>query len=193
MRKYVAGAAVVVFSAVGLLLVTTGTGAAAGHAQKFVVVYAQGASTSTARAAIAAAGGTVLKENTDIGVATVTTTNAGFAAKANAARSIDGVAPNMVIGRVPDQRGAAGTVFKKLDPADADLTAGPRGASHHHPSPPGGGRQEPLAAAQWDMQQIGATADGSSATSRAGAFGSASSTRASTAAIPTSPRTSTGR
>ena len=97
MRKYVAGAAVVALSAVALLLVSTGAGAAAGGSEKeFVVLYAAGASSDAAHAAIKAAGGTVRSENTDVGVATVTTTNADFAADATAARAIDGVAQNRV-------------------------------------------------------------------------------------------------
>ena len=55
-----------------------GTGAAAqpsGQLQsangEYVVAYADGASAASARAAIKAAGGTVVKENTQVGVATV--------------------------------------------------------------------------------------------------------------------------
>ena len=109
MRKSVVGAAAVALSVVGMSLLAASAGAAAGQTaneQQFVVVYAAGASTDAAHAAIAAAGGTVLKENTAIGVATVATTNAGFAADATAAQAIEGVAHNQAIGTAPDQRGA---------------------------------------------------------------------------------------
>jgi subtilisin family serine protease len=160
MKKYLAGAAVVAVSAAGLL-VWAGAGAAAGQQVQYVVVYADGASADAAHAAIAAAGGTVVKENTDIGVATVATRDAGFAAKANAARAIQGVAPNVVIGHAPQQRIADRNAIEKLDRAESDLRAGSSHGSSHHPSHGGGNKAEPLAGAQWDMQQIGATADGS--------------------------------
>ena len=124
MRKSVVGAAAVALSAVGMLLLATSAGAAAGQAageQQFVVVYAAGASTDAAHAAIAAAGGTVIKENTAVGVATVATTNAGFAANATAAKAIEGVAHNQAIGKAPEQRGVD---VKKFDPAQADVEAG---------------------------------------------------------------------
>jgi lantibiotic leader peptide-processing serine protease len=157
MRKYFAGAAVVALSAVALLLVSTGAGAAAGGTeQQYVVLYAKGASTSAAHAAIAAAGGKVLKENSEVGVATVASTNSNFAAKATAAGAIDGVAQNRVVGRAPADRVASGEV-KKFDPATADLA----GAKGSHRSSQSAKHEEPLAGLQWDMQQIGATASGS--------------------------------
>ncbi len=157
MRKYFAGAAVVALSAAALMLVSTGAGAAAGGTeQQYVVLYAKGASTSAAHAAIAAAGGKVLKENSEVGVATVASTNSNFAAKANAAGAIDGVAQNRVIGRAPADRIASGEI-KKFDAATADL----RGAKGSHHSGHGGKGEEPLADLQWDMKQIGATASGS--------------------------------
>src|SRR3954454_15527670 len=164
MRKYVAGAAVVALSAVALLLVSTGAGAAAGGSEKeFVVLYAAGASSDSAHAAIKAAGGTVRSENTEVGVATVTTTNSNFAAQATAARAIDGVAQNRVIGRAPADA-IAGAEIKNADPATADLPGATAAlaaakASHHSAKP--GKHEEPPADLQWDMKQIGATASGS--------------------------------
>ena len=63
MRKFVAGAGIVALSVVGLSWVSV-AGAAEGQAasqQQYVVVYAAGASTDAAHAAIAFAGGTILK------------------------------------------------------------------------------------------------------------------------------------
>jgi subtilisin family serine protease len=140
-----------------------GAGGTAGSAteaeQEYVVVYTQGASLDAAHAAVAAAGGAIVSENTDVGVATVTTSNAGFAADAVASGAIEGAAHNRVIGEVP-QDAKAGGGAGKFDPALAELrTRGAHGAARH-----GGGKrvkEEPLADLQWDMQQIGATAEGS--------------------------------
>src|SRR5829696_2399213 len=125
MRKYIAAVVVVASSVVALLLVSTGAGAAQGGAagqQQFVVVYAAGASADAARDAVADAGGKIVKENTDVGVATVVTKNQNFAADAAAAPAIQGAARNQVIGRVPRHVGANGET-QKLDPAQEDLEA----------------------------------------------------------------------
>jgi lantibiotic leader peptide-processing serine protease len=156
-RKFVAGAGIVALSVVGLSWVSL-AGAAEGQAasqQQYVVVYAAGASTDAAHAAIAFAGGTILKENKAVGVATVASANSGFAADATGAAAIQGVARNQVIGRAPDDAIADGKVQKR-DPAQADL----KGATARSgAATPAAG--EPLAGQQWDMQQIGATASGS--------------------------------
>ena len=59
-----------------------------GHLQsangEYVVAYADGASSAAAHAAIEAAGGTIVKENTQVGVATVKSTNPAFIAEAKA-------------------------------------------------------------------------------------------------------------
>ena len=164
MRKYVAGIAVVALSAVAGLLVSASAGAVDGQAageREFVVVYAEGASAQAARAAVAAAGGRIVKENAKVGVATVRSGNGDFVADAAAARAIEGAAHNQSIGSVPDQVGADGEA-QKLDPAQADLDAAvaSRG-SRRHSGPAAGRGEEPLAGLQWDMQQIGATAAGS--------------------------------
>ena len=51
-----------------------------GVEQEFVVVYAEGVSLEAAHAAVTAAGGTIVSENASVGVATITTSNANFAA-----------------------------------------------------------------------------------------------------------------
>jgi subtilisin family serine protease len=165
MTKYVAGVAVVAVSTVGGFLVSTSAGAADGRAargQEFVVLYAEGASARATHGAVAAAGGTIVKENAKVGVATVRSSNADFVSDATAAPAIDGAAQNKVIGSVPDRFGADGEV-KKFDPAQADLEAAiaaSRGSGRH--SGPASRRgEEPLAGLQWDMKQIGATARGS--------------------------------
>jgi subtilisin family serine protease len=129
--------------------------------QQYVVLYGAGASADAARAAIAAAGATIVSENTDVGVATVVTTNPDFAAAADAQPAIEGTARNRVVGDVPESRTASGTAGKH-DQAEADGRAGgaaaaPLDAARRGPVP----QAEPLASLQWDMQQIGATVDGS--------------------------------
>jgi lantibiotic leader peptide-processing serine protease len=164
MRKFVAAAAVAVSCAAGVFLGSPGAGAAEnqdGSKQEYVVVYAKGASVSAARSAVKAAGGKIVKENTEVGVATVQSTNGAFIADAAAASALQGAAHNETIGSVPANRDAKGEA-QKFDPAQADLEAaikasGKGGKSGHA----GGKREEPLADLQWDMKQIGATADGS--------------------------------
>jgi lantibiotic leader peptide-processing serine protease len=151
-RKFVAGVGIVALSVVGL---STAAGAAqsqTGSQQQFVVVYAAGASADAAHAAIAFAGGTILKENKAIGVATVASANSGFAGDATRAAAIEGVARNRVIGRAPED----GKV-QKLDPAQADLAGATARSGKAAPA----SGEEPLAGLQWDMKQIGATTAGS--------------------------------
>jgi subtilisin family serine protease len=158
MRKLFAGAGVVALSVVALSWVAM-AGAAQSQAasqDQFVVVYSKGASTDAAHAAIAFAGGTILKENKAVGVATVSSTNSGFVADAAGSAAIEGVAHNQVIGRAPDDVVANGKL-KKVDPAQADL----KGATARGAGAAAATGQEPLAGSQWDMQQIGATAKGS--------------------------------
>ena len=73
---------------------------------EYVVAYADGASAAAARAAIKAAGGTVVKENTQVGVATVKSTNPAFIAAAGRQSALVGAARNRPIGRLPSGAGA---------------------------------------------------------------------------------------
>jgi subtilisin family serine protease len=164
MLKYVTRAAVVAGSVAGLLCVAAGTGTATGGQERqFVVVYAQGGSAEAAHAAIAAAGGTLLSENTAVGVATVSTKSDAFQVAARASSAIQGVARSTIIGRAPDDRAAEGNASSKRDVAQADLqgATAARGTSPGAEDSEDAKKQEPLAGLQWDMQQIGATAGGS--------------------------------
>jgi subtilisin family serine protease len=142
---------------------TTETGEATGE-QEYVVLFAEGTSSADARAAVEAAGGTVVSENTDVGVATVRTTDAGFAEAALAEGAIEGTAQNRVIADVPDDA-VSGEEAKKLDDAEAEVRAGGGKTPGTPAAKKGKGGKaltaEPLAPLQWDMQQIGATVDGS--------------------------------
>ncbi|MGW0808128.1 S8 family serine peptidase [Nonomuraea sp. NPDC002799] len=126
-------------------------------AQEYVVLYKEGA--TGARQAVVAAGGTIVKENAAVGMATVTTTNPEFAVAARASAEIDGVAHNRPIGSVPAGARASGAAVRAAIEARAVEKAG-----HGAPARAGRGghapNAEPLAGLQWDMQQIHATATG---------------------------------
>src|ERR687887_2710337 len=78
-----------------------GVGASSAMADQYVVVYKQGASTAAAHQAIRAAGGTIVTENTDVGVATVSSSDPSFVAKAGGQAALEGAARNETIGHVP--------------------------------------------------------------------------------------------
>ena len=131
----------------------TAQGGGTTAAQTFIVLYDQAASAEQARAAITAAGGRLVKENTAVGVATVTTTDAGFRAAANRQAALAGVATDRVIGSVPRDKA----------PARKDIERAPDGAPSGPVAPSGkrgqqagvtGGAAEPLADRQWDMRMI---------------------------------------
>jgi hypothetical protein len=88
MRKLILGAAIAALAAAPAVVIEhhvaaeqTAT-AQQSDEQEYVVVYTEGASLDAARAAVEAAGATILSENADVGVATVVTTNANFTADA---------------------------------------------------------------------------------------------------------------
>ncbi|HEX8931151.1 MAG TPA: peptidase S8, partial [Actinomycetota bacterium] len=68
---------------------------------EYVVAYADGASAAAAHAAIKAAGGTIVKENARVGMATVKSTNAAFITAAGNQSALAGAARNQPIGKVP--------------------------------------------------------------------------------------------
>ena len=166
MRKFILGAAVVALVATPAIVLQSSAAADDAGAlqetgeQQFVVVYTEGVSLDAAHAAVEAAGGTIVAENTDVGVATVVTTNGDFAAAADAQDALMGTAQNRVIGAAPDLVVDAGE-GQKFDPAEADLQLESGSPSHGQGGGNHGPNAEPLADLQWDMQQIGATADGS--------------------------------
>jgi len=128
---------------------------------EYVVLYAAGVAPSAARAAITAAGGQIVRENTAIGLATVRTTrHDGFFLRAvRRDPALAGATINVPLGRVPvatlDERVAAeGT--REIEPGTQPNGGGANG------TPQTG--TDPLAALQWDMRAIGATAEGAHAT-----------------------------
>jgi subtilisin family serine protease len=117
--------------------------------REYVVLYEHAASGKAARAAITDAGGRIVTENADIGVATVRTADASFAGDVARSSAIVGATTNRVIGRAP--RDAV-----KRDAIEKDV--GALGASGPKRWRPGA---DPLASLQWDMQMIHATPEGS--------------------------------
>ena len=122
---------------------------------EYVVAYADGASTAAARAAVKAAGGTILKESTRVGVATVRSANPAFVRAAAGQRALVGAARNRPIGRIPSGASAAKDEVERLTAAErAAVKAGSRRAGRVPD-------EEPFADKQWDMRMIDATPSGS--------------------------------
>jgi subtilisin family serine protease len=131
-----------------------------GHLQsangEYVVAYADGASRAAVHAAIEAAGGTIVKENTQVGVATVKSTNPAFIAEAGGGQgALAGAARNQPVGKLP---AGAGNPRDKVEREGEDQVAG-KGATSSAADEVAG--QEPLADRQWDMRMIDATPSGS--------------------------------
>lgn len=127
-------------------------GARTGPARSYVVKYEAGAGLAQAREAIRALGGTILRENAKIGVATVRSRNANFILDAAGHPALLGAARNLPIGTA-----GKGNV---RHPWDRIENGGPVGQSHGSPNARAAST-EPLAHLQWDMQMIDATEEGS--------------------------------
>ncbi len=157
-------------------------GASAASADQYVVVYQSGASTAAAHQAIRDAGGTIVTENTDVGVATVQSNNPSFAKKADGEAALEGAARNQTIGHVP---GAS------TKPSWRDVES-ERGNFHGNGPRPQPVKGDPLSGLQWDMQLIGATPTGSYAHDQGShAVRVGIMDTGSTATTPISRRTST--
>jgi lantibiotic leader peptide-processing serine protease len=122
---------------------------------EYVVAYADGVSPATARAAVKASGGTVLRENARVGVATVRSGNPAFLRAVAGQPALVGAARNRPIGKVPAGTRAAREDVERLARRYAARTTAARSAG---PRVPG---QEPLADRQWNLRAIDATPNGS--------------------------------
>jgi subtilisin family serine protease len=129
-----------------------------GKTAEYVVLYKEGASLDQARAAIKAAGGSIVKENTAVGVATVRSTNAQFLATADRQSALDGAAANRVVGTVPNAKQNAA---KGGSVETEGRTQGAAATAKSAAQAATGEGDEPLADRQWDMKQIHATSQGS--------------------------------
>lgn len=106
------------------------------------------------RKAVKAAGGTVVRENTAIGLATVTSSKADFLAAVATQRALEGGGRNRPVGFAPPD------VRPKREDVER-LTEERRQASAPRVASPAASPGEPLAPLQWNMQMIRATPDGS--------------------------------
>jgi lantibiotic leader peptide-processing serine protease len=125
-----------------------------GDEREFVVLYTEGVSLDAARAAVAAAGGKIVKENTAVGLATVRTNNPNFMVAIRQQRALAGASRNVSIGYAP--LGSRSRHERVEREGEADLGAAPSSAEPKRRRGP-----DPLADLQWDMAMIHATADGS--------------------------------
>jgi lantibiotic leader peptide-processing serine protease len=125
------------------------------RATEYVVLYSDGTSLAAARDAVAAAGGTIVSENTKVGVATVMSKRSDFLANVASQGALEGAAHNEPVGyEAPLQQA------EKADPAaltDAELAS----AKSKEPAATLAATDDPLANLQWDMAMIHATAAGS--------------------------------
>jgi lantibiotic leader peptide-processing serine protease len=126
---------------------------AKGEVSEYVVLYKEGASLGGAHQAVKAAGGEVVHENRDVGVATVRSSNPEFIHAVMNQRALDGVAHNRIIGEAPKTVKKAPKVEKLAGVTGAKSKVALTGKPSKD--------TEPLADLQWDMKQMHATADGS--------------------------------
>jgi lantibiotic leader peptide-processing serine protease len=125
---------------------------------EYVVAYAEGVSRTAAHAAIKAAGGTIVKENAHVGVATVKSGNEAFIAAAGKQSALAGAARNQPVGKLPSGAGSPRDAVEREGEAQAVARAAATAATASAGPVPG---QEPLADKQWGMRQIDATPSGS--------------------------------
>ncbi len=122
-----------------------------GVTSEYVVLYKEGVSLGKAHAAVKAAGGRIVHENEDVGVATVRSKNPEFTTDAMGQRALEGVAHNRVIGQAPKAPKKAATTVERTTGTQGKVTVAGKPSKD----------AEPLADLQWDMKQIHATNKGS--------------------------------
>jgi subtilisin family serine protease len=148
----------VLLAALGLLIpLTAGATKSPASKRTYVVLYAEGASTKSAHAAIKRAGGTILRENRKVGVATVRSANARFARRVRRAAAIVGAARNRTLGYAPASRARVRDPFAVERMTALRHGAPGQGHVRRHGAPPP--LDEPFAHLQWDMRAIHATSD----------------------------------
>ncbi len=163
MRRTLAGVAAAVTFGAALVGSPVGPAGATSHATngtaatEYVVLYADGASPTAARAAIAAAGGSLLKENLKVGYALVRSTDTSFRDRVATSSALEGAARNRPVGYTPKSSRPSREAVERL--ATERALAGTKAATPAQQAPAQGA--EPLADRQWDMRQIGATTTGS--------------------------------
>lgn len=120
---------------------------------RYLVLGKTGASVASVRAAIAKAGGRVIRAVPALNFYTVTSTSSTFASTARRSSALQGVARDRAIGRAPDRLAS----MKRADverpgyPATAGMEAGVVSSATTAGT-------DPLVARQWDMKMIRTTA-----------------------------------
>ena len=135
-----------------LLVGPPGPAGAAGTSSNgnYLVLYADGTSTTAGRAAVEAAGGSVTHVNNRVGLAEVTSTNPQFLSDVRAQSAVKGAAVDRSIGTA---RPGMGHKFNDERLQSERTASQPHsGGSTVKPAP----GTEPLSGYQWDMTQIGA-------------------------------------
>ncbi|MCW2986627.1 MAG: hypothetical protein JWR63_4197 [Conexibacter sp.] len=135
----------------------TGSPAQGGDTRTYVVLLKPSTSTEQATQSIQAAGGSVEKLNTAVGVATVSSANGDFAAQAAGQPGIQGAAADRTIGSVPagSRTHREAQEIERLQ-AQRDAKRGAPGVTPNAATP-----GDPLSSLQWDMQAMHATVNGS--------------------------------
>jgi subtilisin family serine protease len=127
--------------------------------QSYLVLYASDVPAAVARAAIRAAGGTIVEENRWVGLATVRAGNPEFLEAVAGQRALAGASQDHAIGWAPGNASSDPNPSMAAALKAATATARParqaKGARALPPEP------EPFEARQWDMRMISATPDGS--------------------------------
>ncbi len=95
-------------------------GGTATASTQYTVLIEQGASRAAAVAAVSAAGGTVIKQNAEVGTMTVQAPSAGFVQQVSTSPAIYGAAHARPIGRVPDAAPAAGAARHLRDVVETE-------------------------------------------------------------------------
>ncbi|HET8614401.1 MAG TPA: S8 family serine peptidase [Actinomycetales bacterium] len=132
-------------------------------AQDYIVLYSSPSAAKAARAAITAAGGTVVSENGEVGYAVARSSDAAFASRVSGSGAVVGAARDRVIGYAPTEKRASAAAQQRTKASDLERLTEVRSQKR-----PAGQKDaaavpdaEPLANRQWDMRQIGATPNGS--------------------------------
>ncbi|MFL6204846.1 MAG: S8 family peptidase [Acidimicrobiales bacterium] len=139
--------------AASLVAFTTTAGAdseaQSGATHRFLVLYGDGVSSGSGRAAVAAAGGAVLSENTAIGLAEVSSSNPAFLEQVRAQSAVKEAARDRSIGAAREGMGHK-FADERLD--DERATSVPHSGGPAVKPAPGA---DPLTGYQWDMEMIG--------------------------------------
>ncbi|MCG8351836.1 MAG: S8 family serine peptidase [Chloroflexales bacterium] len=132
-----------------------GEGSSSAQPSEYVVVYAEGVAPAAVRQALAAIGGTVVRENAAVGVATIKTNNPNFMMDALQQPALLGAVRNRPIGNTgPRELFKPDEVEQLPDVVDATGVSQPERAQVQAGA-------EPLTDLQWDMAMIDAAVDGS--------------------------------